>query len=111
MESISINNFDVHSVSVGSEGSVHYQVLTLLTLVITNLCSRAFLSLVSLACLAFYLFYWFLQVLNRKKGFREKPPQKKKPNLMFILKGWRSSRGELACRGGRQYSYANPGSG
>lgn len=87
MESISINNFDVHSVSVGSEGSVHYQVLTLLTLVITNLCNRAFLSLVSLACLAFYLFYWFLQVLNWEKGFREKPPQKRNPILCLFLRG------------------------
>lgn len=62
--------------------------LTLLTLVITNLCNRAFLSLVSLACLAFYLFYWFLRVLNRKRGFKKKHPQKKRnPTLCLFLRG------------------------
>lgn len=64
--------------------------LTLLTLVITNLCNRAFLSLVSLTCLAFYLFYWFLQVLNRKRGFKEKIQKKKKernPILCLFLRG------------------------
>lgn len=61
--------------------------LTLLTLVITNLCNRLFLSLVSLAYLAFYLFYWFLQVLNRKRGFKEENLRKRNPTPCLFLRG------------------------
>lgn len=69
--------------------------LTLLTLVITNLSNRVFSSLVRLACLEFYLFYWFLQVLSRKRGLKEKiwgknpkpKTNKKNPTPCSFLRG------------------------